>query len=132
MIPKLILEATLPGGRKIKLRELTGGDEMIVASDIQLGESGLTATENLQNTWAAIMRALVEVDGKAFDPSSHTPETTRDLFSAKEYKLVLDAYHSLHTPTNEEVAAFRKAFKVTSEEAGAGGRVPRQVRRAAG
>jgi hypothetical protein len=102
-IPRETLEATLPSGRTIKLKELSGNDELIAAKE--------TGENQTLSVYSQVMRSLVEVDGQDFDASRHTPQGTRDLFSAKEWQHVMDAFGALNRPTTEEAAAFRATFK---------------------
>lgn len=102
-IPKETLEATLPSGRKIKLKELTGQDELIASKEAG-DNQGLAL-------FSQVMRSIVMLDGKEFDASRYTPQGTRDQFSSKDWQHVLDAFGALNRPEMEEVAAFRATFK---------------------
>ena len=84
-IPRETLEATLPSGRTIKLKELTGQDELIASKEAG-DNQGLSV-------YSQVMRSIVMLDDKDFDPSRHTPQSTRDEFSAKDWQLVLDAFN---------------------------------------
>ena len=102
-IPRETLEATLPSGRTIKLKELTGQDELTAAKEA--GENqGLSL-------FSQVMRSIVKIDSEAFDASRFTPQSTRDQFSSKDWQLVLEVFGALNRPPMEEMAAFRATFK---------------------
>jgi hypothetical protein len=101
--PRETLEATLPSGRTIKLKELTGHDELTASKEAG-DNQGLSL-------FSQVMRSIIMLDGKEFDASRYTPQSTRDLFSAKDWQLVLEAFGALNRPPVEEVAAFRATFK---------------------
>ena len=102
-IPRETLEATLPSGRTIRLKELTGQDELIAAKE---------AGENQAlGVFSQVMRSIIMLDGKEFDPSRYTPQGTRDEFSTKDWQLVMEAFGALNRPDMEELAAFRATFK---------------------
>jgi hypothetical protein len=64
------------------------------------------------------MRTLESVDGKPFDASAHTPESTRALFSAHDWALVVDAFSELNRAKNDEVKSFRATFRLSARDAG--------------
>ncbi len=111
MIPRETLEATLPGGRTIKLRELDGKAELISAKEAGDNQALVIFSQ--------VMRSIVSIDGEPFDASSYTPESTRDLFTAKEWQLVLLAFSAVNRPMNEEVAEFEDSFRRSAEQPGA-------------
>jgi hypothetical protein len=108
MIPRETLEATLPGGKTIKLRELDGKAELLSAKEAGDNQALVIVSQ--------VMRSLISIDGEPFDQSAHTPESTRDLFSAKEWQLVLLAFAELNRPQNEEVVAFEGSFRRSAEQ----------------
>jgi hypothetical protein len=107
--PRATLEATLPSGKIIKLRELDGNAELISAK-----EAGENQSLGL---YGQVMRSFVSINGDAFDLSRNTPQGTRDLFSAKEWQLVMNAFGKLNRPTFEEAEAFEATFRYSAEAA---------------
>jgi len=110
-----LLEAELPSGRKIVLRELTGEDEIACATE---AGDGTGAASNLRYQWSQVMRSLVSIDGKAFDASLTTPDGTRNQFDAREWAFVQDAFSELNRAKQDEVATFRKTFRLSTRDAG--------------
>ena len=109
------LEAELPSGRKIVLRELTGEDELACATEAGTIE-GVAAT--LRYQWSQVMRSLVSIEGTPFDASLTTPDGTRNKFDAKEWALVVDAFSELNRTKLSEVEKFRATFRLSSCEVG--------------
>jgi len=101
--PRELLEATLPSGKKIVLRELDGNVELICAKECGENQSLMF--------YSQVMRSIVSIDGEPLDSSKYTPQSTRDLFSSVEWQLVLDAFGLLNRPRIEEVEAFRATFR---------------------
>jgi len=110
-IPRATLEAKLPGGRKIVLVELTGHDELAVASEAKSD----SVAANTVAIWASVMRSLRSIDGHPFDASTHTPESTRALFTPLEWRYVHHAWNELHIPSNDDLESFRKTFRRSAE-----------------
>ena len=109
------LEAELPTGKKIVLRELTGSDELACATEAG-DATGAAASVRYQRS--QVMRSLVSIDGTPFDPSSTTPDGTRDLFDAREWGMVVDAFSELNLVKVDEVSKFRSTFRLSSRDVG--------------
>ena len=99
--PRATLEFELPSGRKVKLREPTGAQEM--QATVEAGTAG--GGVELRREWALMMRCVISIDGKPFDSASYTPESFRGLWSTKDYLLLRAFFMELYLPTDAETEA---------------------------
>jgi len=101
----------LPSGRKVVMRELTGEDEM--AASAEAGEDETPAGRYRQHA-TMMMRAVVSIDGQAFDRSTVADGVGfRNLWSPREWQLLMRAFGRLHNPTKEDVDSFLGASSVS-------------------
>ena len=106
------MKATLPdSGQEIVMSELTGQQEISAAMEAGDGES---IRGRALHVWNQAFRSLVSINGEAFDSSEHTAETFRELFSAKDFGLVVELFMLTNRPTDADVATFRKGAKITT------------------
>lgn len=103
------IQVKLPSGKHVTLSELTGKEELLAASEVTISDR---ASSNMLLTRHQILRALKKIDGQQFDPSSHSADSVRDLFSAVDWQLVQEAFFMLNRPSVEDVDAFRTAAEV--------------------
>ena len=109
--PRATVEAELPSGTKVKLREPTGKDELDATADS--GSDTLEGTSAVIREWSLLMRCTLEIDGKPLDQTSVTPEAFRDRFAAKDFvmmrRLWLDTFYAT---SKEEERRFEKSKRV--------------------
>jgi hypothetical protein len=105
---RMHVRATLPSGRTIRLRELSGQDELHAFQEAGDPESsGFRVVSN----WSMIHRSIVELDDKPFDPAATLAEGVRDLFSRKDWVCVQRLFDELHLPTEGEAESFRGSIR---------------------
>jgi hypothetical protein len=108
----LKMKATLPNsGREIVMAEMTGRQEM--DSAVEAGSTD-SAEGRLRLVWAQSMRSLYSLDGERFDPSEHTADSFRALFTPKDFGFVVELYMLANRPTEADVATFRQSAKACS------------------
>lgn len=105
-------EFELPdSGRKVRMRELTGEDELHAASEVADPSStgGRVALD-----YAMIQRSIVAIDGQPFDQSSVIGAGVRSLFSPRDFQCIRAAFHKFHTLSQEEADAFLGRIRITA------------------
>jgi hypothetical protein len=105
------MQAALPSGIVVVMSELTGKQELAAAIDA--GESGDTPRGRMLHVWAQALRSLVSINGAPFDSSEHTPESFRNIFSARDFLFVVELFMLTNRPTEADVATFREGAKAT-------------------
>lgn len=102
------VEATLPSGSVVKLREPTGDDELKAQNDAGSGPNAATML-----AWSQIMRATVAINGKELDQSTVTPRSFREMFSAKDMAhLRILFFETFYVGNEEEESRFRDSRKM--------------------
>ena len=104
------IKGTLPGGREIVLREVKSQDELNALSEAE--SAGGPASQGAVASWAMILRAIVELDGKPFDASQFTPASLRDHFTAGQMRCVRELFDRLNGIAEDELAAFRSSVSI--------------------
>lgn len=105
--PRATLEFELPHtGRKIKLREPNGSEEL-QAQTMSRGDA-------TKLVWAQLMLATVEIDGQPVDQSSLSPDVFRDRFSTSEFAALRVAFmeHFYKLGDEDELATFLAGIRV--------------------
>jgi hypothetical protein len=102
------VRATLPSGRTIRLRELSGQDELHAAQEAGSPEATGHAT---LSSWAMVHRSIVELDGAPFDHAATLSSGVRELFSRKDWACVQVLFEQLHLPTGDELQSFRGSIR---------------------
>jgi hypothetical protein len=109
-VTRLRGEATLPGGKKIAMRELTGTDELNATAEAGDVDS---AEGRIRQNWCLIRRSAVSVDGVPVDQTTQ-PEVFRNSFSRKEWTAVQELFDKLHTPEEKELGSFRSSIRLSA------------------
>jgi len=106
-----IYEAKLPTGQSVKMRELTGMDELHAMAEIGEADNSQARTR-LQ--WSLMARSMVEIDGAPVDPSLMTPEAFRNRFARKDWFCLLELFDTVQSPEEAEAESFRSSIRVTA------------------
>ena len=106
-------EATLPiSGKRIKLQQLTGEDEMAAANEA--GSLGDTPAGRIALDHAMVQRSIVSLDGEPFDRSKVIGVAVRNLFDARDWQLILRMFREMHLPTETQAATFLEGGTFTA------------------
>ncbi len=111
------LEAELPSGLIIVMKELTGTEEILAAQ-----EAGdiITPRGRMVHGWAQALRSFVgtrQHDGaplKTFDAKDYTAESFREKWTSSDYRLVELLFLRLNRPTEDEAETFLKSARGSS------------------
>jgi hypothetical protein len=114
----LKMAGTLPSGEIIVMKELSGVEEIQALQEG--GEDQVSPIGRARHGFAQVLRSFLGTrdteDGplKEFDPSKHTPESFRGIWSAADYRLVELLYLRCNRPTEDEAEAFLKSARRTA------------------
>ena len=103
---RMTLEGVLPSGRPVMMQELTGADEISSAQEAEQNQALLLMCQ--------VMRSIVELDGNHWDPATRTAQGTRNQFSSKDWRCIMEMHGELNLPTVEEASTFREGWKRSS------------------
>ena len=102
------IEAKLPTGRTIRIREPRGSDEL--AATAEAGDDPKRAAILLDR--GLIMRCIVSLDGAPWEKDRVTVHSVRDLFTAKEWVALRELFYDIYMPSEEERADTRASKRI--------------------
>jgi hypothetical protein len=98
------IEFTLPSsGKKVKMRESTGIDELTARRKF----IGKSEDEKINQPWELIAKCIVSIDGEKNPPKGY-----EDLlkFTTKDLNVLLLAFNNINVPNEQELKDLRDFF----------------------